>query len=318
MIVLIFTDCGEDLAASPHGPWLGDTVTRSVDRHTLLIPLHRYLQNELHAASPWTASNNHNSPEQALPDHGFTQNAGQMHLDYGRTLDHNTMCADPLYAMSDVFMLVAIAESKFLNLITQMLDRDSENVITDDKETDANTDKRSVFAQSNLVRNQKLLKSHIQDLQNIVDFIQRQRKLCTWTSVEPIESNKAISELALTDVEHDFRHLMQRAENLHTRCESAMVIAMNSASIAEARRGQVQARGLFKFTVLASLYVPLSFTSSFMGMNVSEIVKGSRFSIWLFFAVTVPIFAMSALFLFVDWRRVYFGYRRFVRVWQSR
>jgi hypothetical protein len=107
-----------------------------------------------------------------------------------------------------------------------MLDKDSQDVITDDREVHIAADQRNVFAQSNLVRNQKLLTSHILNLQNVLDFIRTQRKLGIWTSLESTESSKVVSDLALTGLENDFQYLLRTAENLHARCESAMVIAM--------------------------------------------------------------------------------------------
>ena len=309
MVALIFTDCGEDLAASPHGPWLGDTNTRAVDPRTSLVPLHRYVRDDAESVDQ-AGGYAHERNEDFAAGYGFRQNAGQMHIDYGRTQKHHVMCTHPLYAMSDVFMLVAVSEAKFLNMLAQKLTRDSQDVITDDKEIDSLADETTVSAQENLIHSRQVLETHIIDLKEVTGFFRRQRELNLWEALESSEGGSAVYDCAVRVFECDFQHLLQRAEGLHRQCESAMVIAMNSASIAEAKRGLTQARRVFKFTVLASVYVPFSFTSSFMGMNVTEINQGSKRGIWFFFAITVPIVAISALFLFVDWRVMYAGLKK--------
>ena len=249
------------------------------------------------------------------PEHGFKQNMQQLHIDLGRNLDHSTMCTDPFYAIGDVFKLVSLAESKFLNMIMSKLGRDSKNIIVD---TDLNgqTPEENIFAQSNLIRNRQILEDHMLNLRGILSFIRRQREIGMWPGLETTDDHKIITNKSLFSLEQDFLHLLENAESLYKRCESAMVIAMNSASIAEARRGLVQGKSLFKFTVLASFYVPLSFTSTLMGMNVSEINPGSVYGIWLFFAVTLPIFGVSALFLFFNWGKLYTNLKRMVRSFQ--
>ncbi|RMZ91084.1 hypothetical protein DV736_g1664, partial [Chaetothyriales sp. CBS 134916] len=260
---LVCTDCGENLADSPLGPWLGPGNPPVVDAHTNLIPLHRQLRDagNLEHQNPFPLD------QVVEPHHGFAQNAAQLHLNYGKTLNHSTMCFSPFYAVSEVFTLVAIAESKFLNMLSQKLARDSANVLTDETTFDSSADDRNVSAQAELVRNREILDDHIQCLRNVLTFLRRQREMELWSNLVFSDVNQSIFRSAVMEIEHDFQHLQQRAEDLHGRCQSAMLTAMNSATIAESRRGLTQARSIFKFTVLASLYLPFSFASSFMGMN---------------------------------------------------
>lgn len=74
--------------------------------------------------------------------------------------------------------------------------------------------------------------------------------------------------------------------------------------LAEAQRSISQAEGLARLTFLAFLFVPLSFTTSFFGMNFRELIgdDGPNLSVYIWFAVSVPIFAISLSFLF--WERV--------------
>jgi Mg2+ and Co2+ transporter CorA len=78
-----------------------------------------------------------------------------------------------------------------------------------------------------------------------------------------------------------------------------MHIVINNNMLVESQRAIEQAAGVAKLTRLAFFYIPLSFTTSFFGMNFVQFGTG-ELSIWLWFAVSIPIFFVSVLFLAVD------------------
>jgi hypothetical protein len=59
-------------------------------------------------------------------------------------------------------------------------------------------------------------------------------------------------------------------------------------------------------TSLATFYIPLSFASSLLGMNVSEISASST-PLWLFFAIAIPMSIVS-LVLVANWGHVSTGW----------
>ncbi|KAI1085123.1 hypothetical protein F5B20DRAFT_521045 [Whalleya microplaca] len=112
-------------------------------------------------------------------------------------------------------------------------------------------------------------------------------------------STSDIARIAALHIEQDLNYLIERALELKKRAETSITLSMNVAGISEARRGVQQNKALFRFTVLAAIYVPLSFTASIFGMNFEQFGQGGL-SIWIYFAVSCPVFALSVIFLFVS------------------
>jgi Mg2+ and Co2+ transporter CorA len=223
----------------------------------------------------------------------FTQSTSNLHLRYGRMLKPNLTCSDPFYALSEVFSLTSAAEKQFLNMIAAKLDKDStesllqgEDAIYDD------------FKQSNLLHSRRILEQHIEEISATVDFIRRRQNSSDWPRSQSNKYQHTAHAVAHQILE-DYEYLLSRAESLCRRCERAMTIAMNSANIVESKRGVQQAENVFKFTVLAAVYVPFSFTTSFFGMNFFQLEQ-RNLSVWIYFVTAIPIFAVSALIMFGD------------------
>lgn len=88
---------------------------------------------------------------------------------------------------------------------------------------------------------------------------------------------------------------------LSAECDREIGLLMNNA-VKESQRAISQAEGVAKLTRLAFFFIPLSLTSSFFGMNFSQLVgaAGAILSIWLWFAVSAPVLAASFAFLIWD------------------
>jgi Mg2+ and Co2+ transporter CorA len=123
-----------------------------------------------------------------------------------------------------------------------------------------------------------------------------------WTRTTNQEECSQIQDVARTLLE-DYEYLLARAETLSGKCERGMNIFMNSAMIAESKRAISQAEELGKLTRLAFFYIPLSFTAAFFGMNFREL-ESDMLSIWVWFAVTVPLFIVTILLLFCDFSSI--------------
>ena len=76
-----------------------------------------------------------------------------------------------------------------------------------------------------------------------------------------------------------------------------MNLLMNRAMIAETNKTILQAKEVTKLTRLAFVYIPLSFTASFFGMNVDTFVKGAPTHIWVWFSVSAPIVLISMVLM---------------------
>ncbi|TGO34537.1 hypothetical protein BHYA_0192g00010 [Botrytis hyacinthi] len=93
--------------------------------------------------------------------------------------------------------------------------------------------------------------------------------------------------------------------------ENKLMIQMkqNSASIPlltamiaveESRKAIQQANDVKALTVLATVYIPLSFVAGVFGMNVSELNSGIDIDIWLYFAISIPV-TIASMVLVWKW-----------------
>lgn len=86
----------------------------------------------------------------------------------------------------------------------------------------------------------------------------------------------------------DFEQLHVRCLELSKMCSRGMTLAMNKATIEESRRAIEQSERLKRLTLLATFFIPLSFSASLFGMNI-DILGQSEVDFWWFFVLCVPI-----------------------------
>lgn len=148
---------------------------------------------------------------------------------------------------------------------------------------------------SNLLYHKRVLRRHIQRLLESKNFIEYQAT--AWIT-ERTHSTSATAHGAKVNVLiRDFDYLLGKARDLTSECDRGMSIMMNKASINEAQKVIVQAERITKLTKLAFVFVPLSFTSSFFGMNFSQFTSGNNLGVWIWFAISVPTLLLSILFM---------------------
>lgn len=85
----------------------------------------------------------------------------------------------------------------------------------------------------------------------------------------------------------DFRNVKQQMNESQARIRAIEAMAMNSINAEEARRAVKQNKNLARLTFLATLFIPLSFTSSFL--SISTDFDTSTLSFKLFFAIGIPL-----------------------------
>ncbi|KAK2791243.1 hypothetical protein FQN53_006084 [Emmonsiellopsis sp. PD_33] len=95
--------------------------------------------------------------------------------------------------------------------------------------------------------------------------------------------------------------LLENYEQLHIRCISlselctrGITLAMNKATIEESRKAIEQSQRLKRLTLLATLFIPLTFSSSLLGMNI-DLLGQNAVKFWWFFVLCIPmtLFAYS-------------------------
>ncbi len=194
------------------------------------------------------------------------------------------MACDAFYALHEVFAFAAASELQLLNLVDVKLEKYTKDGIA---ETDS---------LPNLKYTERILYRHIQQLEQVLQGMHnaRHRKWPKATSELGEKANTAKESL-----EKDFEHLLCRAQKLHSHCTQAIATLMSSITIAESKEAILQAQRVSKLTLLASIFVPLSFTTSFFGMNVRELGQGPQ-SMRLWGYLSASLFCLTMLFLIFD------------------
>lgn len=86
---------------------------------------------------------------------------------------------------------------------------------------------------------------------------------------------------------YDFRVVQSQMDGNEQRIEKIQTIATNSINIEESRRAVRQNQNLARLTFLATIFIPLNFTSSFLSMSPD--FSAAKQTIWMFFAIGFPL-----------------------------
>ncbi|KXT00873.1 hypothetical protein AC578_979 [Pseudocercospora eumusae] len=244
------------------------------------VVFRRASQIDTNHLSPRTASLGDGDSNPIIP-----QNAMHLRRDYIETLDLSLARLDSFYAVSSIFAFSAASELQFLNMIKDVIHNDIR---------EATIFRREDASLSNLLCNQLVLSEHISRLHANVSTI-RARNSWPRLSCIPHDQREQIEQACATLLA-DFADLLQRAQDLANECERGIRKVEHLASQAESKRAIAQAKGVERLTRLAFVFVPMSFTASFFGMNFKQFGQGPL-SIWVWFAVTVPIILVSLVLM---------------------
>lgn len=97
----------------------------------------------------------------------------------------------------------------------------------------------------------------------------------------------------------DYHELYLRCIDLLTMCSHGITLAMGKSSIEESRKAIEQSQRLKKLTILATLFIPLSFSTSVFGMNI-DLLGQSTVRFWWFLVLCVPITLFAYAFYVWD------------------
>lgn len=99
----------------------------------------------------------------------------------------------------------------------------------------------------------------------------------------------------------DYEGLLVRCIELSETCIRGITLAMNKATIEESHRAIEQSERVKKLTLLATLFIPLSFSASLLGMNI-DILGQNAVKFWWFFVLCVPITLFAYIFYLWDFQ----------------
>ncbi|KAL8708083.1 MAG: hypothetical protein Q9225_007658 [Loekoesia sp. 1 TL-2023] len=228
----------------------------------------------------------------------FAQSAALLTRNYGKSLDTKLMAIDPFYALHELFLFCAFSQSQYFNMLESKLKAD----------TRAQTSSQQVTDVSNLLYRQSILERHSGRLRETIAIIETRSSL--YRSQSSDSSADAVTYQAAKTLLVNYQQLLARAESLSMQCQAQVTLLMNRNIIAESNKAIQQAQEVTKLTRLAFLFVPLSFTASFCGMNLWPFIPNGT-SIWWWFAISTPLIIVSFIVLKWDivrlWQGIYTG-----------
>ena len=108
---------------------------------------------------------------------------------------------------------------------------------------------------------------------------------------EPVLDYQGARELEL--LSGDFEHINNSIKTVGKRLESMLPVVMSFVQITDARRSFAETADISRLTVLALIFVPLTFVSSLFSMNSENLPGEGNF--WVYFAVAVPLTGLVVL-----------------------
>ena len=89
----------------------------------------------------------------------------------------------------------------------------------------------------------------------------------------------------------DFEIVLEDINDIHSRIDRIVSVAAALLSIEEGRRATDQNNNVARLTYLATIFIPLSFVSSFFSMAPD--VTALQRTFWIFFVIAIPLTAMT-------------------------
>lgn len=234
------------------------------------------------------------------------QSIDHIHRNFGRDLKTEIMAQDVFYALNELFEFSAASVDQLLELC------------------EGNIKDMSLQSDSTRLSEQLFIKNFVDDYRGYIkDTLTtvQSRGGRDWPSASDGTSQRDKANRAADQLEHRYQRLLERCERLQEHCASSITILMNQQAQQQITRATQQTKQLNKLSVLAYIYIPITFATSFFGMNFKEL--GTSLSIWTFFAMAIPLLIVSLMAWVIDIRAVYsLGVRivqRFVlRGWTKR
>lgn len=297
---LILTDVGNDLLQGPPGPWLTKRDRESVAPWTRFCPVVQHKHRiSLVPKAPYATDSSSSTGE-------CPQNASLLAEHYAEYVQMDLLSKDPFYALNELFYFVANAESLFLATLETKIS----------VETGYGTVNQKESTLSNLLYFKEILQTHVTRLKENIEVVER-RGHHSWPKISEQDiDGQARCQQAAESLLRDFKHLHQWCKTLMDRCSEGSIVILNTAMLAESKEAKKSAEGLRKLTFVAFFYIPLSFTTSFFGMNFKQLGQGTL-SIWTFFSAGIPLLILSTLFLLWDYHSFYASGKELVRRFTS-
>lgn len=321
--VIAWMDQGRPLEKSPPGPW-----TSHLESKATSLPI---LQHHHKMAFRTTA--NRLDPE-ANASAEVQQSTAILPLQYDSLIALVDLARrapqDPLSMCIPLFAHAAFSEVQFLNLMESRI-QIQKNAITEDVTADAlgtfqyfaNILNRHAQQLKDTTRALcKLAERSSQGLNGVkaespmppgLGMGPRRQTSETSETVRSVGSGSSEGPFTTKGLLEDYEQLQARCVDLSKMCTQGITLAMNKATIEESRKAIEQSERVKKLTLLATLFIPLSFSSSLFGMNIDLLGQNAVAFSW-FFVLCVPITLFAYIFYLWDFQVVR---RYWLKFWKA-
>ncbi|KAJ4362422.1 hypothetical protein N0V83_010515 [Neocucurbitaria cava] len=238
---------------------------------------------------PSTASNFTNADDGSL-----VQPATYLASESNYLIDHAIAAQDPLYALSPVFRFAAATENQVLAILTKRYEVISSTIWDPEKSTE--------FLEQ-LILNKHILDDHACRHDDVLCFL-RSQKLAKW-AVNLTEEQTRISSDTKRAVEADYEYLLDRTRRFSVYHQEAISVLVSSVALVESRKQITLATQVTKLTILATVFLPLSYCTSIFGMNFIEL---EELRIWIWVVVTICVGIVTVVVYQWDQRSYWFHF----------
>ncbi|KAH7323572.1 hypothetical protein BKA65DRAFT_481382 [Rhexocercosporidium sp. MPI-PUGE-AT-0058] len=334
---LVWMDQGRDLTLSPGGPWTTHIRSNAsafpiIQHHPKMTSRTTYNSTGVVSCDLNTLRSPYNSSMPPVPQSGYL-----LPLEYDSLLTLTDLSrrsvTDPLIALAPVLAHAAFSENQVLNLIRGQIDHEVDALVP---EFQGSIEKLQ-YLSNILDRHVTQLKQSVRAIEMLFEAhcsssggqLPQRRNRRERGSAESIASHLEDRD-SRQDAEGilgsffgspsgtftpkglvgDYKDLHDRAAVLSGRCTTGIEIMMNKAMVKESKKAVEQTGRLKKLTLLATFFIPLSFSSSIFGMNFKVFGQG-ELGLWWFFVLSVPITTVAFIYYLWDaqksrdvWKRV--------------
>lgn len=288
MLVVLWSDIGgRDLSKSLHFHRFIEHLSacsRSGFRNFRLLPVTLLgAELELHHPLPLLPRTSPGSGHAS--DDSFFQSAVHLASESHLLLDYAIAACDPLYALTPILTFSASTEVQLLGVLQRCYDMIAS--------TDCGPQERNANLEQ-LILHKHILDEHSRRHEQVLGFL-RTPTMPEWTrDLSPSQVRTAADTKMV--LEQDYGHILSRSHRLSSHYQEAISILVSSAAIAESGKQIELATKVAKLTVLAAIFLPLSYCASLFGMNFVEL---EGLSIWIWLVVTLSV--ALAVFVVYQW-----------------
>ncbi|KAH7116703.1 hypothetical protein B0J11DRAFT_592653 [Dendryphion nanum] len=330
---LVWMDQGRNLESSLRGPWTSE-LSRNATAFPVIQHHPKMTTRKTHNGTIDSAESESEAPQLRPPPSpslsAFQQSGTLLPLEYDSILslaDLRRRCSfDVAIGLLPIFVHAAFSENHFLNLMDSEISKEVDALATEDN---FGSISNLQFLLETLERHQNQLRNSVRAVGNLFDANRgpsvkapgqkppmrmtlsstsslnslgdEKEKLSDQDKIYSIVQTNSFSPKGVMD---DYNDLLQRTQRLCERCVNGIEITMNKTMVLESRRAIEQNERVKKLSLLATLFIPLTFSTSVFGMNL-EILGQGHVAVWWFFVFAGPVILSAYVFWIWDAQRIF-------------